>query len=263
VLLAYPSEAYTSLKSGVFAEAAACGRPIVAPAETWIARDMKQGHGVGHVFREPTAASMGAALRQVLAELPELTAAAQAIAERVRYDNASQRYLERMLVLAHGSWDMHPRLQLGETVEFRHTIDSRLFMQDGWGETEDWGVWTVQSCALLSILPEAKIDQMLYLHAQVAPWLCQQRPELQVQVKANDRLVATWEFKLGERYTDGGVSRTAALPPDIHGDGAQPMRISFHFDAGLRSPHELGVSPDTRKLGLGMRKLMLVQVDRA
>lgn len=263
VMLAYPSEAYTSLKSGVFVEAAACGKPIVAPAKTWIARDMKEGHGVGHVFREPTAASMDAALTQVLAELPELTATAQAIAERVRHDNASQRYLERMLVLAGGTWDMHPRLQLGEVVEFCRTIDSRLFMQDGWGETEDWGVWTVQSCASLSILPEATMDQMLYLHAQVAPWLCQERPELQVHVRASEQFIATWEFRLGERYTDGGVWRTAALPPEVLGDGMQPIRISFHFAADLKSPHELGVSPDTRKLGLGMRKLTLVQVDRA
>jgi hypothetical protein len=263
VLLAYPSEAYTSLKSGVFAEVAVCGKPVVAPAETWIARDMQEGHGVGHVFREPSAESIGAALMQVIEELPELTAAAQAIAERVRYDNASQRYLERMLVLAAGAWDMHPRLQPGEVVEFRHTIDSRLFMRDGWGEAEDWGVWTVQSCASLNVLPEATMDQGLSLHAHVAPWLCKERPELAVQVKANDQFIATWDFKLGERYADGGVWRTAVLPPEARGDGSQPIRISFHFDAGLKSPHELGVSHDIRRLGLGLRKMMLAEVDRA
>jgi hypothetical protein len=263
VLLAYPSEAYTSLKSGVFAEAAAFGKPVVAPAETWIARDMKEGHGVGQVFLEPTAESMHAALTQALGKLPELAAAAQAIAQRVRHDNASQRYLERMLVLADGAWDMHPRLQPGEVVEFRHAIDSRHYLREGWGQTEDWGVWTVEECASLQLLPEAEAHVPLSLHAHVAPWLSPERPELTVQVHANGEPVEVWSFRRGERYADGGVWRTAALPPEIRGDGTQPIHITFHFDASLKSPHELGVSQDVRKLGLGMRKMTLARVEHS
>ena len=32
--------------------------------------------------------------------------------------------------------------QLGEEVDFSDAFNSHCFLRDGWGEIEDWGVWT-------------------------------------------------------------------------------------------------------------------------
>lgn len=97
VLLGYEKRPYGKLTSGVFVEAAAFGKPVVVPSGTWMAQQIATGCGVGTIFEEPTPSSVAAALLQALSGSDNLSAAARAIAPRVRAENSSQGYIEKMM----------------------------------------------------------------------------------------------------------------------------------------------------------------------
>jgi glycosyltransferase involved in cell wall biosynthesis len=87
------------LTSGVFLEAASFGKPVVVPSGTWMSRQIATGCGVGTIFEEPSPNSVAAALLQALSDADNLSAAACAVAPRVRAENSSQRYIEKMMKL--------------------------------------------------------------------------------------------------------------------------------------------------------------------
>ncbi|ODU57569.1 MAG: hypothetical protein ABS99_04810 [Acetobacteraceae bacterium SCN 69-10] len=76
MLLPYEPESYAARTSGIFAEAAACGVPVVAPAETWMADQIEAGHAAGATFAAFTPASVLQALAAAEARHPALAAAA-------------------------------------------------------------------------------------------------------------------------------------------------------------------------------------------
>jgi hypothetical protein len=77
VLLPYQASQYAARASGVFADAVACGVPVVVPAETWMSRNVGAGFAAGCVFDEFSTASIMAALSAAVERLPELTARAR------------------------------------------------------------------------------------------------------------------------------------------------------------------------------------------
>jgi hypothetical protein len=150
-LLAYDPGPYATATSGVFVEAAALGRPVVVPADTWMAQELAAGRGVGRVFAEPTPSSVAAAVTEALQSYRQLSVAAQQLAPSLRENQSCQRLLERMLALTGQDLDMAPRYYLGEEIDFRDCYDSRCFMGKGWSVNESWGVWTEGSLAELSL----------------------------------------------------------------------------------------------------------------
>ena len=65
--------------------------------------------------------------------------------------------------------------------------------------------------------------------------------------------IAGWGFELGACEEE---CLTAEIPPPRLSDRDLPLEITFVMDAP-RSPHELGLSEDTRSLGLGLVKLSI------
>jgi len=99
VLLGYEKRPYGKLTSGVFVEAASFGKPVVVPNGTWMAQQIATGCGVGTIFEEPSPNSVAAALLQALGDADKLSAAARAVAPRMRAENSSKGYIEKMMKL--------------------------------------------------------------------------------------------------------------------------------------------------------------------
>jgi hypothetical protein len=119
VLLAYEKRLYARLTSGVFIEAASSGKPVVAPAGTWMAQQIAAGFGVGTTFADPNPQSVAAAVLKVLRDVDTLSAAARALAPRIRADNSCQRYIEEMMTLVRTKPDMEPHDEAGdEAIDF-------------------------------------------------------------------------------------------------------------------------------------------------
>jgi glycosyltransferase involved in cell wall biosynthesis len=100
VLLPYDPIEYRGIASGPFCEAAALGKVVVAPAETWMADNIKDGHAAGVLFAQPNAAELAAATATAVRDLPRLQAQAAQLAEPFRAENSCQRNVERMMELA-------------------------------------------------------------------------------------------------------------------------------------------------------------------
>jgi hypothetical protein len=250
VLLAYDAEAYKISTSGVFVEAAGLGKVVVAPGATWMAEQMANGDGVGTTFSEPTADSVVTALLQALRDSHRLGALAYSLAPQVRQANSSERYIERMIALSRQKPDMQLIYQLGEEVDFSDAFNSHCFMRDGWGEIEDWGVWTIRNHAELTF--KFARPGALVMRAFVQAFLTARHSRIDVRVSAGRWKVARWTFRLDSEAA-GKPQWRQALIRQIDRGGT--LKISFSIDAPT-SPLAQGISSDQRTLGMGLRKLL-------
>jgi hypothetical protein len=262
VALIYQPAPYQTLTSGVLAEAAAYAKPIVGPAGTWIAEQIETGRAIGHVFNRPSVRSIASALLKSLADLPRLQAAALAIAETTRSAYSSQSYLERMSVLAESNADMRLRYVSGEDIDFSSALDSRYFMRAGWGDTETWGVRTVEKSALLTIFPASVPEAGLVVNALVVPFFTKGKSRLTVDVSVNGAKIAQWEFNRRERHFGLGTWRQAKIPRHLCGGLDEPKELLIAFTVSeVASPRSLSLSSDSRTLGLGLRKMSLGSIE--
>jgi hypothetical protein len=257
VALIYQPEPYRTLTSGVVAEAAAYAKPLVGPANTWIAEQIAGGYVAGHAFERPSARSIAFTLLKALAELPRLQAAARAIAETAQSHYSSRSYLERMCELAESNEDMRLRYGLGESIDFSSSIASRYILGDGWAETESWGVWTQEETALIRFAPQTVPDAGLAINALVVPFLPKIKPHLTVAVTVKGQKIARWDFNRRERNSGEGVWRQARIPRPLCEYGEQCEICITLTMSPIDSPRSLGLSSDDRKLGLGLRRLSL------
>ena len=254
VLLAYEPEGYKIHDSGVFVEAASCGKPLVVPGGTWMAHQIALGHGIGTIFEDSSLESITRALGQALTEADRLCAAARVLAPRVAVENSSQRYVEHIMSLIREKPDMEPRYRIGEDVDFSDPSDSRCFMREGWGETERWGVWSVADRARLFFRLEE--GRVLVLRALVQPFLTEEHRRIVVRVSVADQEVDRWTFSLDDPEADRPRWREASIQSTRPDDPGTALDISFAIDAPS-SPLAEGLSTDVRTLGIGLHKMSL------
>jgi hypothetical protein len=92
------------------------------------------------------------------------------------------------------------------------------------------------------------------LSAAVGAFVSDQHPSLDVDVLVNGHLLARWSFANGQNVGE----RQIIIPLNIAKESA--LRADFRmYDP--KSPAELGLSTDGRKLGLGLYTLRLFEVD--
>lgn len=255
-LLAYESQPYKVLTSGVFTEAASLGKPVVVPGGTWMAEKIVEGYGVGTVFDDHTAQSVAAALLEALQNSDQLGAAARAIAPRLGEETGCRRFIEKMIGLTREAFDTEPRYQIGDEIDFSDPLDSRGFMGAGWGETESWGVWTIGDRAELTLRLETgpgKTAVVLNAFAFAFPGNNSRR--VCVKVLVAGRQVAEWVFE-----ADGSQARSRWLKAPLPScESGSVVNVSFVIDAPA-SPFAAGLSDDRRMLGLGLCRLSVSPV---
>jgi hypothetical protein len=96
-LFPYEVVPYRQRTSGVFGEAVAYGKPVLATAGTWMAQQIEAGRAAGAVFAEPTPAAVSAVVAMCLDELPALQARARALASAWREDNGIPGFVQLLL----------------------------------------------------------------------------------------------------------------------------------------------------------------------
>ncbi|MGA8599129.1 MAG: hypothetical protein WB676_30800 [Bryobacteraceae bacterium] len=136
----------------------------------------------------------------------------------------------------------------GLTIDFRRGGNARPYETEGWSEAEDEGTWALGGHSVLSVnlpaLPAVDCWLLLAGHAFTPP----QHPSFEETMRVNGKEVAEWSI------TDPQVEKRVRLPRNLV--RSRLLRIEF-FDRDPRSPAELGLSPDDRKLGLALENLEL------
>ena len=184
--------------------------------------------------------------------------------DRPAHDRALARHLERWVPRYAAGWpwmierdhlmrerdaalDRPPRLREGDDVTLGAGSSLVVEFAGGFSGPEDWGVWTDGDEAVLVVRVDvagaAEIEIALLVEAFVRP----ENTPLTVGVRANGIPVASWSFLGPHGPTWQGVRVPIAA-------GSELVVLVFAIETPL-SPKELGLSDDTRRLGLGFHRL--------
>jgi len=124
----------------------------------------------------------------------------------------------------------------------------------GWSTPESWGTWSDGTEARLTLCLDPPPGRVLVIEALAQGFVAPAHPRLEVEVRVNEDAVAVWLFK-GDTEPRTRRLRIAAELACV-----RELELNFHI-GDPRSPRELGLSDDTRRLGLGLRTLKILQGD--
>ncbi|MDQ6943143.1 MAG: glycosyltransferase [Candidatus Eremiobacteraeota bacterium] len=153
---------------------------------------------------------------------------------------------EQLLRDVDAALDRPPRVRAGAPVSLGIDRPGTIEYVSGFGEPEDWGIWTVDDKALMAFRTDAsgEVELAIEIDAFVVP----EHPTLHAVIHANGALVASWTFT---------YPRTAvwqAFRMEMPASGAGLVILEFTLSTP-RAPSEIGVSGDTRRLGLKLQRL--------
>jgi hypothetical protein len=128
--------------------------------------------------------------------------------------------------------------------------------QNGWGDAEPWGTWTIAPEATLRPFPIAGIaaNSDILFEATVRGFIPKPGGVQHVAVRANGIVVANWT--LTDLQPEQEVS---ARIPNSAMTGSPELVLSFEI-SNPTSPASIGLSPDTRELGMGLIALKLKEL---
>ncbi|SCK31562.1 hypothetical protein VAR608DRAFT_2717 [Variovorax sp. HW608] len=138
--------------------------------------------------------------------------------------------------------------RLGDVLRFAEGGNGWDYVSSGWGAAEPWGAWTFGDVgAVLELeLSERALPSGLRVDVEGMAWLPPEHPTQAIAIEINGREVAQWKFS--QESSQG--TRTAHIPPDLVRGGR--LRIVLRAP-GAVSPLQLGIAPDARVLGMGVK----------
>jgi hypothetical protein len=140
--------------------------------------------------------------------------------------------------------------RLGDTLDFKAGGNAAPYLGSGWAQREAWGTWSDGASATLRLSPVLGEKADLVLSVQAQALVVPRQPRQEVDVLVNGRQAGTWAFENANI-----VKRELRLPAAVIGD-FETIEIAF-VARNARSPAELGMSSDTRRLGIGIAEARL------
>ena len=130
----------------------------------------------------------------------------------------------------------------GESITLKNNLSQ--YQYNGWSIPEDWGTWTEREYAGLVMNVDSNSDLLLYLNISS---IFNNNP---VEVYVNDVLLDSFKFIIGINKIH--------IPKRLYPDNN--LMIQFVFK-DLKTPQVLGISDDTRKLGIGISSFFIKEFD--
>jgi hypothetical protein len=144
-------------------------------------------------------------------------------------------------------------LRLGETVEFCEGSGAQRFLGDGWSRLESDGVWTAEQTARLAFRLTDSLSADVQVALEVVPFVTAEHREATVEFWAGGQQVGTHTFRL-----TGGEQTVHVDLPRVPIDSAGRAVLDFHMREPAR-PADLGMGTDSRRLGVYLRSLTVVE----
>lgn len=143
------------------------------------------------------------------------------------------------------------KLEIGRSVVFSQKTDEDKYLIDGWSGLEKSHCWTDGKRATLRFKLESLPDNGLLFRMKAFPYLA--RGELDRQIvdfSVNGEKVAQWNM-MKESWYEAKITKKI-----IGSDGVLNVVFDISHPA---SPAEFGHSSDNRKLGVGIRELIITE----
>lgn len=125
-----------------------------------------------------------------------------------------------------------------------------LFLGPGWGELESWGVWTTGRRADIVIPLEGCLKRDLQLTVYGEMFVHSGCPASRADVYLGGKPAG----EIAGSLTVPSVERQLLVSPEVAAGGS--IHLEFRFECP-RSPADYGLSSDTRKLGFGLRRIVV------
>jgi sulfotransferase family protein len=143
-------------------------------------------------------------------------------------------------------------LQKGEPLKFGIGEAGAMALGCGWGEAEQWGTWSISRRASLQLSVGHPPPVRLHVNLRYRSFIEGGRA-LEVTCLAEGQRLLSWTCNPA---TWRGVQRIA-IPSNLVGsDGILNLEFTI---SEPRSPAELGISSDSRQLGMGIESLWLTE----
>jgi hypothetical protein len=146
---------------------------------------------------------------------------------------------------------------LGEEIEFSEGSDAKRLLGDGWSPPESTGVWTDRTKAILVLQLDGAPRGDVELLLAADPFLTPRHRELEVDVSASGERLGTRVFRIRRgffRLRRRHSPLRAVLPEAVRDPrGRVVVELDIHDPA---RPVDLGLSEDSRQLGLHLRSLV-------
>ncbi len=129
--------------------------------------------------------------------------------------------------------------------------NSILYQEEGWSIPEAQGTWTDGSRSRLDLPFQSISPSGFKVSASIQDvFLTERNPQQTVEVRVNGEPITTWTFELGKPLLKNYIFQI----PKAVAQQQTPLSLTFNI-LDPKSPQELGVSADTRKLGISINRL--------
>jgi len=145
-----------------------------------------------------------------------------------------------------------PAVRCDEVIDFSSIDqDSQVYFSTGLSHIEHWGRWSNKESVTIKFnAPNKEVCKITDIVFKLRGLVTQGHPKQEAEVSYNGRSIKNIKINLGESNPaifSLNLPQSAAKPGDIN-------TIKFTFKNSI-SPKELGLSPDTRKIGLGFESM--------
>lgn len=140
--------------------------------------------------------------------------------------------------------------KFGEILFLNEKSNENVLAKDSWYAPENWGVWGIGQNHKLKIPLVESIQSNLNLTIEATVFNRQRSVKIFINGHNIGNLLIS---------SDKITSYTIQVDKTLF-SGADEMDIVFELDGKSRSPQELGISADSRKLGLGLVSLQIEKI---
>lgn len=138
----------------------------------------------------------------------------------------------------------------GERISFTQDGTSLKYAVLGWSGPEPWGTWSEDDASIVMLKLPSVPDGNLALRFEGHAFVTEKHPAQEIDLLVNGHLVETLRYSVPQTTETRAISIPRSLITD------RLLRIEFRFK-NPKSPQELGLSTDSRRLGLGLVSLQL------
>jgi hypothetical protein len=169
------------------------------------------------------------------------------------FDATSQ--LAKELATAQGAMPRPARVypyRLGSLIDCRLGGNGPLYLTEGWSNAEAAGTWSTGGSAAIRFTPLALDNraQERFLHLTFRPFVVPGKHSCAFEIRLNEEVVFG-----GDVHEKQKIKKSIALPSRLL-EPNKAVILSFQFPS-TRSPADLGLSRDTRQLGICLEELTI------
>ncbi|MBF0101693.1 MAG: hypothetical protein HQK77_12375 [Desulfobacterales bacterium] len=146
-------------------------------------------------------------------------------------------------------------IEIGEIKYTKDGGDGLKYLFGGWSHPEPWGTWSDGYSSMIAFIPPVVIQSIdLTLEIESVAFLAENHPFQEIDVYLKNNYLTTLNYTLSNNHS----IRSIQIPYTLIVNEPSVVLVNFKYK-NSKSPKELDLSADNRRLGLGIISIQLKQ----